>query len=216
MRRCWERHTDATKRHILAPRYRDGTGMIDLIDGYRITAWEVTLDGSPLEISDGRITVRDDSNGMMNAVTLLCEAVRNGRKYVFDTGSFEVGGDDYDVRLYVYSSRASLSVYGAEKYSRLGIAGDGFIRTEYDASAPPEQRPAFDCDIAAQCTLDGRELYFRITGRKAAQQSIHFLSGLELQPGTVFNGQQPDTGISGYSLHKSLMTVYGRCGAHQT
>lgn len=35
------------------------TGMIDLIDGYRITAWEVTLDGSPLEISDGRITVRD-------------------------------------------------------------------------------------------------------------------------------------------------------------
>ena len=42
---------------------------------------------------------------MMNAVTLLCEAVRNGRKYVFDTGSFEVGGDDYDVRLYVYSSR---------------------------------------------------------------------------------------------------------------
>ena len=140
------------------------TGMIDLIDGYRITAWEVTLDGSPLEISDGRITVRDDSNGMMNAVTLLCEAVRNGRKYVFDTGSFEVGGDDYDVRLYVYSSRASLSVYGAEKYSRLGIAGDGFIRTEYDASAPPEQRPAFDCDIAAQCTLDGRELYFRITG----------------------------------------------------
>lgn len=38
---------------------------------------------------------------MMNAVTLLCEAVRNGRKYVFDTGSFEVGGDDYDVRLYV-------------------------------------------------------------------------------------------------------------------
>lgn len=140
------------------------TGMIDLIDGYRITAWEVTLDGSPLEISDGRITVRDDSNGMMNAVTLLCEAVRNGRKYVFDTGSFEVGSDDYDVRLYVYSSRASLSVYGAEKYSRLGIAGDGFIRTEYDASAPPEQRPAFDCDIAAQCTLDGRELYFRITG----------------------------------------------------
>lgn len=51
---------------------------------------------------------------MMNAVTLLCEAVRNGRKYVFDTGSFEVGGDDYDVRLYVYSSRASLSVDGAE------------------------------------------------------------------------------------------------------
>ena len=42
------------------------------------------------------------------------------------------------------------------------------------------------------------------------------ISGLELQPGTVFNGQQPDTGISGYSLHKSLMTVYGRCGAHQT
>ena len=139
------------------------TGMIDKIDSYRITAWEVTLDGNPLEISDGRITVRDDSNGMMNAVTLLCEAVRNGRKYVFDTGSFEVGGDDYDVRLYVYSSRASLSVDGAEKYSRLGIAGDGFIRTEYDASAPPEQRPAFDCDIAAQCTLDGRELYFRIT-----------------------------------------------------
>ena len=101
---------------------------------------------------------------MMNAVTLLCEAVRNGRKYVFDTGSFEVGGDDYDVRLYVYSSRASLSVDGAEKYSRLGIAGDGFIRTEYDASAPPEQRPAFDCDITAQCTLDGRELYFRIMG----------------------------------------------------
>ena len=52
--------------------------------------------------------------------------------------------------------------------------------------------------------------------RKAAQQGIHFLSGLELQPGTVFNGQQPDTGISGYSLHKSLMAVYGRCGAHQT
>ena len=101
---------------------------------------------------------------MMNAVTLLCEAVRNGRKYVFDTGSFEVGGDDYDVRLYVYSSRASLSVDGAEKYSRLGIAGDGFIRTEYDASAPPEQRPAFDCDISAKCTIDGRELYRRITG----------------------------------------------------
>ena len=78
--------------------------------------------------------------------------------------SFEVGGDDYDVRLYVYSSRASLSVDGAEKYSRLGIAGDGFIRTEYDASAPPEQRPAFDCDITAQCTIDGRELYLRITG----------------------------------------------------
>ena len=54
------------------------TGMIDKIDSYRITAWEVTLDGNPLEISDGRITVRDDSNGMMNAVTLLCEAVRNG------------------------------------------------------------------------------------------------------------------------------------------
>ena len=124
------------------------TGMIDKIDSYRITAWEVTLDGNPLEISDGRITVRDDSNGMMNAVTLLCE----------------VGGDDYDVRLYVYSSRASLSVDGAEKYSRLGIAGDGFIRTEYDASAPPEQRPAFDCDITAQCTIDGRELYLRITG----------------------------------------------------
>ena len=87
------------------------TGMIDKIDSYRITAWEVTLDGNPLEISDGRITVRDDSNGMMNAVTLLCEAVRNGRKYVFDTGS-----------------------------------------------------PAFDCDITAQCTIDGRELYLRITG----------------------------------------------------
>ena len=57
------------------------TGMIDKIDSYRITAWEVTLDGNPLEISDGRITVRDDSNGMMNAVTLLCEAGTAGSTY---------------------------------------------------------------------------------------------------------------------------------------
>ena len=35
------------------------TGMIDQIYGYRITAREVTHDGSTLEISDGRITGRD-------------------------------------------------------------------------------------------------------------------------------------------------------------
>lgn len=153
---CKEAHT--------CPPIPGCTGMIDKIDGYRITAWEVTLDGSPVAVSDGYITVRDNSTGMWNAISLTCEAVVNGRTYALDTGSFGVDGDDYDVTLNLYSSQGALSVDGTEKHSLLSISGDGFIRTEYDASASSEQRPAFDCDLAAKCILDGKELYFRITG----------------------------------------------------